>query len=708
MTIKIGINGFGRIGRMVFRAAIQNFKDIEVVAINDLTDAKTLKIAQGNSKRGVYCDFNVSVTATSTNADQISYVAGEVGSLFIPFNHVSDNISKVATVTAHFDAWPAHKPIVTDARTTDLASILLLASLHNRRIHVTSVSTKDDIKLIALGKEKGLKVTCDVSIYSLYLSQKDYPGCQLLPTAEDQDALWKHLATIDVFSIGSLPYQLGKAVQKETSPSAGISEALPLLLTSVTEGKLTVDDIKSRLHDNPVEIFELHDQVGTSVEVEIDRPYSIHAGSGWSPFEGRMMRGAVQRVTFMDQVVCLDGQILPIPPQGKDMSSHLKVVPPPMSPLLNPSTQSMTAPDSPRGKRAMSTTTKAASKLRQTEFGTVIPLLAATGASSSIIDDFGLPVPIKPTITAPLQSLLSQPNSFKNSHVLSVKQYTRSDLHLLFTVAQEMRLGVQREGVMNLLRGRVLCTLFYEPSTRTSSSFDAAMQRLGGRTIPIATSSSSVVKGETLQDTLRTLACYGDAIVLRHPDEGSVDVARKFSPVPVVNGGNGSKEHPTQAFLDLFTIREELGTVTGKTITFLGDLLYGRPIHSLVYLFQHYNVKVQLVCPKSLALPRPVHDQLVRADQLLCESETLTREILARSDVLYCTRVQKERFPDLAEYEKVKGLYRIDNGTLRDAKAGMVIMHPLPRNEEVAEEVDFDQRAAYFRQVREFRLPCVR
>jgi carbamoyl-phosphate synthase/aspartate carbamoyltransferase len=262
-----------------------------------------------------------------------------------------------------------------------------------------------------------------------------------------------------------------------------------------------------------------------------------------------------------------------------------------------------------------------------------------------------------------------------------------------------MRTGIQREGVLNVLKGRLLCTMFYEPSTRTSASFDAAMQRLGGRTIAISTSTSSVKKGETLQDTLRTLACYGDAVVLRHPEESSVKVARKFSPVPVINGGNGSKEHPTQAFLDLFTIREELGTVQGLTITFVGDLLYGRPVHSLVYLLQHYQVKVQLVSPKSLSLPPQVHEQLVKSGQLLTVSETLTPEILARSDVLYCTRVQQERFPSQEEYEKVRGAYRIDNATLQNAKSSMIVMHPLPRNEEIAEEVDFDPRAAYFRQV---------
>lgn len=655
-----------------------------------ITDARTLSIAQQNGKIGASCDFNVSVAATSTNANQISHVAGEVGALFIPFNHLSDNISKVAAVTAHFDAWPLHKPIVTDAKLTDLASVLLLASLHSRKIHVTSITTKDDIKLIALSKEKGLKVTCDVSIYSLYLSQKDYPECHFLPTLEDQRALWEHLAIIDVFSIGSIPYQLAHATGAQADATVGIADALPLLLTSVSEGKLTIEDIKKRLHDNPVEIFELHEQPGTFVEVEIERPYAVRAGASWSPFAGRVMRGAVQRVTFQGKLACLDGQIFEGDSIGKDMSRH-GALPAPMSPVIKPAGSQ--AAETPR-----------TSDRRGSVLGSVRPFTKPRGLDSaltskpSVFDDFG-PALALHTAESPLQSLLAQPSSFKKSHVLSVSQYTRADLHLLFTVAQEMRTGVQREGVLNVLKGRLLCTMFYEPSTRTSASFDAAMQRLGGRTIAIATSHSSVQKGETLQDTLRTLSCYGDAVVLRHPEEDSVRVARKYSPVPVINGGNGSKEHPTQAFLDLFTIREELGTVQGLTITFIGDLLYGRPVHSLVYLLQHYQVKVQLVAPKGLSLPPAVHEQLVKNGQLLAEAETLTPEILARSDVLYCTRVQAERFPSKEEYEKVRGSYRIDNATLKNAKSSMIVMHPLPRNEEIAEEVDFDPRAAYFRQV---------
>jgi carbamoyl-phosphate synthase / aspartate carbamoyltransferase len=688
--------------QLVTQASIAaGFSMIRVIPVGvegSITDARSLKVAQQNNKHGGYCDFNYSIAATSSNAHQISQVTGEVGSLFIPFHHLSDNISKVAAVTAHFDSWPTHKPIVTDARTTDLASILLLASLHNRRIHVTSVTTREDIRLIALSKEKGLKVTCDVSIYSLYLSQKEYPACKLLPTVTDQKALWEHLDTIDVFSVGSLPYQLAHSLGKAEDVSVGIADALPLLLTSVADGQLTLDDIKMRLHDKPVEIFELHDQIGTQIAVEIDRSHAmgIDGTAIWSPFAGKTMRGAVQRVIFKEKVVCLDGEVLPGPALGQDMSTH-GALPPSASttsPTIRPMMQSLASQeDSPlsAARRQSLFGSRATPKPKQDQaFALPGPAKGEELASSLLL---------QPTTTSGLFGLLSQSSPFKNSHVLSVTQYTRADLHRLFTVAQEMKIGVQREGVLSILRGRVLCTLFYEPSTRTSASFDAAMQRLGGRVVPVATALSSVQKGETLQDTLRTLSCYADAVVLRHPDEGSVDVARKFSPVPVINGGNGSREHPTQAFLDLFTIREELGTVQGLTITLVGDLLYGRTVHSLVYLLQHYQVQVQLVSPSELQLPAAIRDKLVASGQLLHESTDLTPEIVGRSDVLYCTRVQKERFPNVEAYARVRGSYRIDNATLKHAKPNMIVLHPLPRNEEIAEEVDYDQRAAYFRQV---------
>jgi carbamoyl-phosphate synthase/aspartate carbamoyltransferase len=673
--VSAGSNDFEAVSKASLAGGFSMIRVMPVGVDSSVTQASDLKIVQKNAQGKSLCDFNLSVAATATNSDQIIQVTGEVGSLFIPFNHLSGNINKVATVTNHFSAWPSSKPLITDAKSTDLASILLLASLHGRNIHVLNVTSKEDITLIALGKEKGLKVTCDVSIYCLFLSQKDYPASSFLPTVEDQKALWDHMSTIDVFSIGSIPFQLAG---KEATPETGIAESLPLLFTAVAEGRLTVEDITARLYENPKKIFELHDQADSSLEIEVDRPYVFQNPDASSPFNGKVMRGSVQRVIFQGKTSCLDGEIIKDAIKGTDMSAHRIL---PASPVMTP----MVRPESSLDRHLSLSGTPGR---RQKNLDNTVPA----------IGELGPPLYPSSQVSPSMADLLSR-SPFRGKHVLSVNQFTRADLHLLFTVAQEMRLGVQRQGVLDILKGRVLTTLFYEPSTRTSASFDAAMQRLGGRTIAISTEHSSTKKGETLQDTIRTLGCYGDAVVLRHPDASSTEVAAKFSPVPVINGGNGSLEHPTQAFLDLFTIREELGTVTGLTITFTGDLKYGRPVHSLIKLLQFYDVRIQLVAPKALALPEEVRQQIKASGQLILESEELTPEIVARSDILYSTRVQKERFADLSQYEALKNSFIIDNALLKHAKSHMVVMHPLPRNAEIAEEVDFDQRAAYFRQV---------
>ncbi|OAX79365.1 protein pyrABCN [Emergomyces africanus] len=688
--------------QVVTKASIANgFSMVRIMPVgvdSFVTDSQALRTAQHNSSKGSYCDYNLSVAATSTNSERVGLITGEVGSLYIPFNHLSGNINKVATVTSHFASWPISKPIITDAKATDLASILLLASLHNRNIHVMSVTSKEDIGLIALSKEKGLKVTCDVSIYSLFLSTDDYPGCACLPSKKDQEMLWEHLDTIDVFSIGSLPYQVAGS---KASPAVGIQDALPLLFTAVSDKRLTVDDVSSRLYDNPKRIFELHDQPDASVEIEFDRPYVFQANDVWSPFGGKTLKASVRRVIFQGKTSCLDGEMMPDALQGADMSAHRLTLPPPASPASKDILPISPRPDSAFARRLSFSATPVQ---RPSRFKPAAPDGYAVSASG---DEFVPVPPIYPYpshISPSLQQLLAQ-SAFKQKHILSVSQFNRTDLHLLFTVAQEMRLGVQRHGVLDILKGRVLTTLFFEPSTRTSASFDAAMQRLGGRTIPVATEHSSTQKGETLQDTVRTLGCYSDAIVLRHPADSSAATAAKFSPVPIINGGNGAMEHPTQAFLDLFTIREELGTVNDITITFTGDLKYGRTVHSLVKLLQFYEVRVQLVSPKTLAIPEEVRQQLISSGQLVLESTELTPEIISQSDVLYCTRVQKERFEDLSEYERLKNSFVIDNTMLKHAKSQMIVMHPLPRNQEICEEVDFDQRAAYFRQMK-YGLYC--
>ena len=284
--------------------------------------------------------------------------------------------------------------------------------------------------------------------------------------------------------------------------------------------------------------------------------------------------------------------------------------------------------------------------------------------------------------------------------IISVRQFKREDLEYVFGVAHEMRGMVERIGTFDLLKGKILANLFYEPSTRTSSSFTAAMERLGGSVIPInEVKYSSVTKGESLTDTVRTLECYADVIVLRHPETGSAAIAAKAARKPVINAGDGTGEHPTQALLDTFTIMEELGRLDKLTVTMLGDLKYGRTVHSLARLLSQFsNVKLNYVSPDILRMPREVMDEVSQKGVPQAEFNSLDT-VLPETDVLYVTRVQKERFEDPADYEKVKSAYVIDPDIMKAAKQEMAVMHPLPRVGEISVDFDDDPRAAYFRQM---------
>jgi aspartate carbamoyltransferase len=288
---------------------------------------------------------------------------------------------------------------------------------------------------------------------------------------------------------------------------------------------------------------------------------------------------------------------------------------------------------------------------------------------------------------------------FYGKDILSVLQFTRGDLDYVFGVAKEMRAMVERVGTFDLLKGKILANLFYEPSTRTSSSFTSAMERLGGSVIPInEVRYSSVAKGESLPDTVRTLECYADVIVLRHPEVGASALAAQYARKPIINAGDGVGEHPTQALLDLFTIEEELARVDGLSVTMLGDLKYGRTVHSLSRLLSLFRVRLNYVSPDILRMPAELVAELTEKGVPQAEQREL-EAVLPETDVLYVTRVQKERFESLEDYERVRGVYVITPETLKRAKEEMIVMHPLPRVGEIAMEVDADPRAAYFRQM---------
>jgi aspartate carbamoyltransferase len=288
---------------------------------------------------------------------------------------------------------------------------------------------------------------------------------------------------------------------------------------------------------------------------------------------------------------------------------------------------------------------------------------------------------------------------FYGKDILSVRQFDRASLEYVFGVAHEMQEMVRRVGSFDLLKGKILASLFYEPSTRTSSSFTSAIERLGGSVIPInEVRYSSVSKGESLPDTIRTLECYADVIVLRHPETGSAELAAKYARKPIINAGDGIGEHPTQALLDLYTIQAELGRLDGLTVTMLGDLKYGRTVHSLARLLRLFNVRIHYVSPQILRMPAEIIAELDEAGIQQSEHAAL-EEVLAETDVLYVTRVQKERFEDPEVYESVRGSYVITPELMRAAKQEMIVMHPLPRVGEIHMDFDDDPRAAYFRQM---------
>lgn len=284
---------------------------------------------------------------------------------------------------------------------------------------------------------------------------------------------------------------------------------------------------------------------------------------------------------------------------------------------------------------------------------------------------------------------------FSSRDIVSIKDLSREEIDFILDTTDRME-KIAPKG-SDMLRGKIMATLFFEPSTRTRLSFESAMYRLGGTCIGFAEPKvTSVEKGENLADTVRVVENYADILVIRHPLEGAARLAAEFASVPVINAGSGAEEHPTQALLDLYTIRRELGKIDGLTVALVGDLRYGRTVHSLAYALANYNVALRLVSPTILKMREEVLEQIrpkIKAE----ETEELA-DVLQEVDVVYMTRIQKERFADLAEYEKVKDTYRLSSTDLQKAKPNSVVLHPLPRVDEISPDVDSTPHAKYFKQ----------
>ena len=290
--------------------------------------------------------------------------------------------------------------------------------------------------------------------------------------------------------------------------------------------------------------------------------------------------------------------------------------------------------------------------------------------------------------------------NFKGKDILHGNQFTKKDVDAIIRNASYFEKELKKKDSLNLLKGKILATLFFEPSTRTRLSFEAAMQRLGGGVISLGSvESSSVAKGETLTDTVRTVSQYADVIVIRHPRLGSAKEAADAVSIPVINAGDGAGQHPTQALLDVYTIHKELGSLKNLTVSLVGDLKYGRTVHALVELLSLFQAKLYFVSPDLLRIPEEIISNLRGKGIEVVETGDMV-EATQTSDLIYMTRIQKERFTQVSEYEKMKGSYIINEEFIKKLEKKITILHPLPRVDEISAEVDTYPGAAYFRQMR--------
>jgi len=288
----------------------------------------------------------------------------------------------------------------------------------------------------------------------------------------------------------------------------------------------------------------------------------------------------------------------------------------------------------------------------------------------------------------------------KNKHLIDPMDFSTEEIDEILTLSE--KISKNPENYSKKCSGKILGSLFYEPSTRTRLSFEASMMRLGGQVIGFSeASSSSVSKGESIADTVRTVACYADIIVMRHPKEGAPKVGSMYSEIPVINAGDGGHQHPTQTLTDLLTIRSVKGTLSNLKIGYCGDLKFGRTVHSLIKALSRYpNNDMHLISPKELKIPDYIKEEILDKQSIKYEEHERIEDCIGQLDILYMTRVQKERFFNEEDYIRLKDTYILDNEKMKKAKEDMIVMHPLPRVNEIANEIDNDPRAYYFQQAK--------
>ncbi|KAG1705097.1 CAD protein [Nymphon striatum] len=694
-----------------------------------ITDPETFSLVQDIARKKARCDYALYVGASADNSEILPQIGNAAVGLKMYLNDTftSLRLDDMTLWMKHIEKWPKHLPLCVHAEAKTTSAVLFLCSLYERPVHVCHVARREEIMVIKAAKDKGLPVTCEVSPHHLFLLASNDKRNNVKPnlmTEDDCKALWDNMKYIDCFATDHAPHLLSEKATENPPPGLpGLETMLPLLLTAVSQGRLTLEDIVDKLHNNPRKIFNLPQQPNTYVEVNMEEEWVIpkamkYSKSNWTPFAGMKVKGKVTRVVLRGEVAYMDEEVLSAPGTGIDLkslsaNSEKEVSLDTMNDdkKVYDDDQSI-SPEEKISKKDLKSSSntkdlygKMFSELNISEkYGSIFD--KSSKAVSSVTSDNSLKISSSVPTTSSLSHYIPS-HGLHGQHILSVADFNKSQLYIIFHLAHTYRACVNKERSLDhILKGKIMASVFYEVSTRTSCSFAAAMLRLGGQVIHVTESTSSAQKGETVEDTVQVISGYTDAIVLRHPLPGMVQKAANVCRKPIINCGDGIGEHPTQALLDVFAIREEIGTVNGLTITMVGDLKHGRTVHSLAKLLTLYNVQFKYVSPPSLSMPESVK-KFVNDHGIQQEEIKTLEEALPETDVLYMTRIQRERFDTESEYEKCSGHFTVTPELMIRAKKKMVVMHPLPRLGEIRRPDGYSVRSLFINLgvVSELNLP---
>ena len=608
------------------------------------------------------CDYMIFLCADGENYKDLHTFNTKVCAIKFYLNETFSNlkINSISVLRQYFIHCPDSMLMCFHAGVEMVGVVLYLASIYKKRIHICNISRKEEIEMIKDAKENGLEITCDVSTYNLFIDEnmvKKLPDNfrslkSDLNRKEDRKVLWDNIDIIDCFVADYTPYLKEEHSDFVCSSFIGFEISLPLLLNAVRQGRLTIEDIENKYHHNPKRILGLDKNYGKDsyLEVNIDKEYVIRdedlITKVRTPFNGIKVRGYLEKFVYKNVCILNNGFVQEIS-KGINANIYKNISDSADLKRINPND------------------------------------------NNNIENDFENSKKINESFD----------NNHKIHNVIDVSQFNRDNLRLLFKNASILKQNVKKNGKLDILKGKIVGLYFDEPSSRTYGSFYVSVKKLGGDVLALNESSSSSKKGESLYDTLKCFEAYCDLIVVRTKQKGSLkEISRKIK-IPVINAGDGDGQHPTQALLDVFTIREERGTVNKLVVSIVGDLKYGRTVHSLVRVLSNYKITFNFVSVDALSLDKKTKEFLEK-ENISYNIYSSIEDIIETTDILYMTRIQKERIVDeRIDFEFIEKNLYLTQEILTNAKHNIVIMHPLPRNKEINENIDNDPRAAYFRQM---------